>query len=69
MIHSNVGFKDVILEALPDGHFRLKDPASSQQLCPFSFANRKAARNWANGRGLRVIENTTPGSAAFPRPL
>jgi len=45
MIHSNVGFKDAILEVLPDGHFRLCDPATSQTLTSIRFANRKAARN------------------------
>jgi len=69
MIHSNVGFKDAILEVLPDGHFRLCDPATSQTLTSIRFANRKAARNWAHGRALRVIEDTKPASASFPKPL
>lgn len=69
MIHPNVGFKDVILEALPSGHFRLIDHATSQPASPIEFSNRKAARNWAHGRGFRVIENLPPGNPTFPRPL
>lgn len=68
MIYPNVGFQDAILEALAGGEFLLRDPATMQPLCPFKFHNRKAARNWAHGRGLRLIENQTPSSTAFPRP-
>jgi hypothetical protein len=68
MIYPNVGFKDAILEALPGGNFLLKDPANMQPLCPIQFHNRKAARNWAHGRGLRLIENQTSAASAFPRP-
>ncbi len=69
MIHSNVGFKDAVLEVLPDGHFRLCDPATAQTFSPIRFANRKAARNWAQGRGLRVLEKTRAESRSFPKPL
>lgn len=67
MIHPNVGFKDAILEALPSGSFRLHDPVSHEPVCPIEFHNRKAARNWAHGRGMRVLENIAP--PAFPQPL
>lgn len=67
MIHPNVGFKDTILEALPSGSFRLYDPATRQPVCTIDFHNRKAARNWAHGRGMRVLENIAP--PAFPPPL
>lgn len=69
MIHPNVGFKDAIL-AESAGTFRLHDAATHEPLCPIQFSNRKAARNWAHGRGLRVIENDpTPQAPSFPRPL
>ncbi len=70
MIHPNVGFKDAILEERPGGVFTLHDPATREPLSPIAFHNRKAARNWAHGRGLRVLE-TQPQSVgqSFPRPL
>jgi hypothetical protein len=68
MTFTNVGFKDAILEAQPGGHFLLKDPADLHPICPIEFHNRKAARNWAHGRGMRVIENETPATSSFPRP-
>jgi hypothetical protein len=68
MTFPNVGFKDAILEALPGGQFVLKDPATHRPLCPIEFHNRKAARNWAHGRGLRILENQTPSAASFPHP-
>lgn len=69
MIHSNVGFKDVVLEALPNGHFKLTDPTGSQPACAIEFNNRKAARNWAHGRGMRVVERTSSANTVFPKPL
>jgi hypothetical protein len=69
MTHPNVGFKDAILEALPGGPFRLLDPDTHRPVCPIEFHNRKAARNWANGRGMRVVDDTPSDTPAFPRPL
>lgn len=69
MIHPNVGFKDAILEELSGGVFKLYDPATQEPLSAIEFHNRKAARNWAHGRGLRVIENQPTNSSSFPRPL
>jgi hypothetical protein len=66
MIHPNVGFKDTILEALPTGMFRLFDPVSKRPVSSIEFHNRKAARNWAHGRGLRVLEDVP--RPAFPAP-
>lgn len=69
MIHPNVGFKDALLEESPAGVFTLHDPATRERVCPIEFHNRKAARNWAHGRGMRVIENTSSATPSFPRPL
>ncbi len=69
MIHPNVGFKDAILEALPGGRFRLTDAGTSRPVSAIEFQNRKAARNWAHGKGMRVLERETPRTAAFPAPL
>jgi hypothetical protein len=68
MTFTNVGFKDAVLEAQCGGRFLLKDPADLRPICPIEFPNRKAARNWAHGRGLRVVENQPPAAASFPRP-
>lgn len=70
MTHPNVGFKDAILEEISGGVFKLFDPSTHAQVSPIEFHNRKAARNWAHGRGLRVLENQpSSGSPSFPRPL
>ena len=70
MIHPNVGFKDAILEESPGGVFKLHDPATHEPLSPIAFHNRKAARNWAHGRGLRVLESQPADACpSFPRPL
>lgn len=70
MTHPNVGFRDVILEALSGGGFRLKDPATQRPVGPIVFHNRKAARNWAHGRGLRLLDESGPApSSGFPAPL
>jgi len=71
MIHPNVGFKDAILEEISGGVFKLFDPSTHAPVSPIAFHNRKAARNWAHGRGLRVLEDSSPGDSTpgFPRPL
>ena len=69
MIHPNVGFKDALLEEGPGGVFKLHDPATREPVSPIAFPNRKAARNWAHGRGLRLIEHPPTTPPAFPRPL
>ena len=69
MIHPNVGFKDAILKESPGGAYRLHDPATHQPVSPIEFHNRKAARNWAHGRGFRVLESDSDATPSFPRPL
>ncbi len=69
MTHPNVGFRDVILEALSGGGFQLTDPATLQPVGRIVFHNRKAARNWAHGRGLRLLDDSAPARPpAFPAP-
>ncbi|RME72345.1 MAG: hypothetical protein D6781_02385 [Verrucomicrobia bacterium] len=68
MNYPNVGFRDAILEAMPDGRFRLTDPKDNSPVCRIEFHNRKAARNWGHSRGFRILEKQSPTSAAFPRP-
>lgn len=70
MIHPNVGFKDALLEETSGGVFKLFDPSTHALVSPIEFPNRKAARNWAHGRGLRVLEDPPHGTTpSFPRPL
>lgn len=70
MTHPNVGFRDVILEALPGGGFRLTDPATKRPVGQIVFHNRKAARNWAHGRGFRLLDESSPAAPpTFPAPL
>jgi hypothetical protein len=67
MTHPNVGFRDVILEALAGGGFQLMDPATRRPVGSIVFHNRKAARNWAHGRGLRLLGDSPPDlPPAFP---
>jgi hypothetical protein len=70
MTHSNVGFRNVILEALSGGGFHLMDPETKRPVGQIVFHNRKAARNWAHGRGLRLLDESGPASSspAFPAP-
>lgn len=69
MTHPNVGLRDVILEAQPGGGFRLTDPASHRPVGQIVFHNRKAARNWAHGRGLRLLDDHASDSTrGFPAP-
>jgi hypothetical protein len=69
MTHPNVGFRDVILEALSGGGFHLVDSATKRPVGSIVFHNRKAARNWAHGRGLRLLDDSSSAnSPAFPAP-
>jgi hypothetical protein len=69
MTHSNVGFRDVLLEAQPGGGFHLVDTATRRPVGSIVFHNRKAARNWAHGRGLRLLDGTLPAHPpTFPAP-
>lgn len=69
MIHPNVGFKDAVLEECAGGAFQVRDAVTGEPVSPILFHNRKAARNWAQGRGMRVLENQPAGRPSFPRPL
>lgn len=56
----NSVLKTARLEALSNGHFRLLDTEDASRLVSeIEFNNRKAARNWARGRGF-VVEDLTP---------
>ena len=49
--------REAFVSPLNDGHFRLVRPADAHPLTPIRFNNRKAARNWAFGRGYLVRES------------
>jgi len=69
MTHPNVGFRDVILEALAGGGFQLLDSGTKRPVGSIVFHNRKAARNWAHGRGLRLLDDSpSENPPTFPGP-
>ncbi len=46
--------REAVLSPLADGHFRLVSATDARPLTPITFNNRKAARNWAFGKGYQV---------------
>ena len=53
--------REAVVSPLNGRHFRLLNPASAHPLTPILFSNRKAARNWAFGRGYLVREYGSGG--------
>ncbi len=53
--------REAVVTAVSDGHFRLISSPDAHPLTSILFNNRKAARNWALGRGYRVREGAPPG--------
>ena len=51
---------EAVVTPVSDGHYRLISAANAHPLTSILFNNRKAARNWALGRGYRVRENAPP---------
>lgn len=53
-------WKTALLEELSNGHFRLRKTEEPTGLVSeIEFNNRKAARNWARGRGY-VVDEVAP---------
>lgn len=51
--------KTALLEELSNGHFRLLQSENPQvPVSEIEFHNRKAARNWARGRGYVVSDGS-----------
>lgn len=46
--------REAIVSPLADGHYRLVSASDAHPLTPILFNNRKAARNWAHGKGYQV---------------
>ncbi|HLP02201.1 MAG TPA: hypothetical protein VK178_17015 [Opitutaceae bacterium] len=51
---SSLHTREAIVSPLSDGHFRLVSASDAHPLTPIVFSNRKAARNWALGKGYQV---------------
>jgi hypothetical protein len=58
---SSIPTREAAISPNADGHFRLVSAADSHQLTPIVFNSRKAARNWAFGRGYQVRLGGPPG--------
>jgi hypothetical protein len=58
---SSTPTREALISLSADGHFRLVRTADAHQLTPIVFNSRKAARNWAFGRGYQVREGSSPG--------
>lgn len=54
--------REAIVSPMSDGHFRLVHPHDAHLLTPIQFHSRKAARNWALGRGYQVREQSSSPS-------
>ncbi len=53
--------REAVVSPIADGHFRLVSASDAHQLTPIVFNNRKAARNWALGKGYMVRMDGQPG--------
>jgi hypothetical protein len=58
---SSFPHRQAVIAPMTDGHFKLIDPSKAHPLTPILFNNRKAARNWASGRGYFVRDSGAPG--------
>jgi hypothetical protein len=46
--------REAVVSPIADGHFRLVSASDAHPLTSIIFNNRKAARNWALGKGYQV---------------
>ncbi len=46
--------REAVVSPIADGHFRLVSASDARPLTSIHFNNRKAARNWALGKGYQV---------------
>ncbi len=51
---SSLHLREAVVSPISDGHFRLLSANDAHLLTPIVFNNRKAARNWALGKGYQV---------------
>lgn len=57
MEHLHFPMKDSLLAEQSNGRFKLLDSGSPRvPVSDIEFQNRKAARNWAKSRGIRIID-------------
>lgn len=53
--------REAIVSPIADGHYRLLSASDAHPLTAIVFNNRKAARNWALGKGYQVRLGEMPG--------
>ncbi len=53
--------REAVVSPIADGHYRLVSASDAHPLTSILFNNRKAARNWALGKGYQVRESGPPG--------
>jgi hypothetical protein len=56
---SSLHNREAVVSPVSDGHFRLVSTSDAHPLTSIVFSNRKAARNWALGKGYQVRESTS----------
>jgi len=59
---SSLPTREALISPMTDGHFRLVSTTDAHPLTRIVFNNRKAARNWASGRGYNIRDSAPPGS-------
>jgi hypothetical protein len=59
---SSIPNREAMVSPLSDGHFRLVRATDAHPLTPIQFNTRKAARNWASGRGYSIRDAAPSGS-------
>ena len=52
---------EAVVSPIADGHYRLVSASDAHPLTSILFSNRKAARNWALGKGYQVRLGGMPG--------
>ena len=53
--------REALVSPIADGHYRLVSASDAHPLTSILFNNRKAARNWALGKGYQVRIGGQPG--------
>ncbi len=53
--------REAVVSPIADGHYRLVSASDAHPLTSILFNNRKAARNWALGKGYQVRIGGQPG--------
>ena len=58
---STYSTREAVVSPIADGHYRLVSASDAHPLTSILFNNRKAARNWALGKGYKVRIGGQPG--------